>query len=178
LEELKSRKPKFQVDYRIVLPDGTIKHLHTIGHPILNESGDLAEFVGTAMDVTASKAAKKRCGGARVYLADAQRLTRTGSWAWNVATRQSVYWSLENYRLFGFDPEGGIPSDEAFYQRVHPEDRDRVRREVFLEKPDEGSHFDVDFESFFQAERLSMFARQVTPFTTYLAISWNTSAHR
>src|SRR5467141_4407698 len=79
------------------------------------------------------------------YLAEAQRLTRTGSWAWNVATRQSVYWSQENYRLFGFDPEGGIPSDEAFYQRIHPEDRDRVRREVFLERPDEGSHFDVEF---------------------------------
>ncbi len=72
-------------------------------------------------------------------------MTRTGSWAWNVATRQSVYWSKENYRLFGFDPERGIPSDEAFYERVHPEDRDRVRREVFLERPDEGSHFDVDF---------------------------------
>jgi len=47
--------------------------------------------------------------------------------------------------LFGFDPEGAIPSDEAFYQRIHPEDRDRVRREVFLERPDQGSHFDVDF---------------------------------
>jgi PAS domain S-box-containing protein len=79
------------------------------------------------------------------YLAEAQRLTGIGSWAWNVAARQSIYWSQENYRLFGFDPEGAIPSDEAFYQRVHPEDRDRVRREVFLEKPDQGSHFDVDF---------------------------------
>jgi signal transduction histidine kinase len=72
-------------------------------------------------------------------------LTGTGSWAWNVATRQSVYWSQENFRLFDFDPEGGIPSDEAFYRRIHPEDRDRVRREVFLEMPDEGSHFDVEF---------------------------------
>src|SRR5438876_2466574 len=79
------------------------------------------------------------------YLAEAQRLTVIGSWAWNVATRQSVYWSQENYRLFGFDPEGAIPSDEAFYQRIHPEDRDRVRREVFLERPEQGSHFDVDF---------------------------------
>jgi PAS domain S-box-containing protein len=81
------------------------------------------------------------------YLAEAQRLTGIGSWAWNVATRQSVYWSQENYRLFGFDPEGAIPSDEAFYQRIHPEDRDRVRREVFLERPDQGSHFDVDFRT-------------------------------
>jgi PAS domain S-box-containing protein len=79
------------------------------------------------------------------YLAEAQRLTGIGSWAWNVATRQSVYWSQENYRLLGFDPEGAIPADEAFYQRVHPEDRDRVRREVFLERPEQGSHFDVDF---------------------------------
>jgi len=144
-ERAELEKTEFQVDYRIVLPEGMIKHLHTIGHPILNESGDLVEFVGTAMDVTAAKQAEEALRRSESYLADAQRLTRTGSWAWNVATRQSVYWSQENYRLFGFDPEGGIPSDEAFYQRVHPEDRDKVRREVFLERPDEGSHFDVEF---------------------------------
>jgi PAS domain S-box-containing protein len=144
-ERAEIEKTEFQVDYRIVLPDGTIKHLHTTGHPILNESGDLAEFVGTAMDVTAAKQAEEALRRSESYLADAQRLTRTGSWAWNVATRQSVYWSQENFRLFGFDPEGGIPSDEAFYQRIHPEDRDRVRREVFLERPDEGPHFDAEF---------------------------------
>jgi PAS domain S-box-containing protein len=144
-ERAELEKTEFQVDYRIVLADGTIKHLHTIGHPILNESGDLVEFVGTAMDVTAAKQAEEALRRSESYLADAQSLTRTGSWAWNVATRQSVYWSQENYRLFGFDPEAGIPSDEAFYQRIHPEDRDRVRREVFLERPDEGSDFDVDF---------------------------------
>jgi PAS domain S-box-containing protein len=144
-ERAELEKTEFQVDYRIVLAGGTIKHLHTIGHPILDESGDLVEFVGTAMDVTAAKQAEEALRRSESYLTDAQRLTRTGSWAWNVATRQSVYWSQENYRLFGFDPEAGIPSDEAFYQRIHPEDRDRVRREVFLERPDEGSHFDVDF---------------------------------
>src|ERR1700681_3411967 len=144
-ERAELEKTEFQVDYRIVLPDGTIKHLHTIGHPILDESGELVEFVGTAMEVTASKQAEEALRRSEGYLADAQRLTGTGSWAWNVATRQGVYWSQENYRLLGFDPEGGIPSDEAFYQRIHPEDRERVRREVFLERPDEGPHFDVDF---------------------------------
>src|ERR1700686_990715 len=144
-ERAELEKTEFQVDYRIVLPGGTIKHLHTIGHPILNESGDLVEFVGTAMDVTAAKQAEEALRRSEGYLADAQTLTRTGSWAWNVATRQSVYWSQENFRLFGFDPEAGIPSDEAFYRRIHSEDRDRVRREVFLERPDEGAHFDVEF---------------------------------
>src|SRR5580704_12134914 len=54
-ERAEIEKTEFQVDYRIVLPDGTIKHLHTIGRPILNESSDLVEFVGTAMDVTEHK---------------------------------------------------------------------------------------------------------------------------
>jgi PAS domain S-box-containing protein len=144
-ERAEIEKTEFRVDYRILLPGGTIKYLHTTGHPVLNESGDLVEFVGTAMDVTAAKQAEEALRRSESYLADAQRLTCTGSWAWNVATRQSVYWSQENYHLFGFDPKAGIPSDEAFYQRIHPEDRDRIRRDVFLERPDEGSHFDVDF---------------------------------
>jgi PAS domain S-box-containing protein len=46
------KKTAYQVDYRIVLPDGTIKHLHTIGHPVLNESGEPLEYVGTSIDVT------------------------------------------------------------------------------------------------------------------------------
>ena len=39
------------------------------------------------------------------YLAEAQRLSHTGSWAFNVATRQIVHWSQEHFRIFGFDPE-------------------------------------------------------------------------
>ena len=57
-ERAEIEKTELQVDYRVVLPDGTIKHLHTIGHPILNESGDLVEFVGTVMDVTEPKRAE------------------------------------------------------------------------------------------------------------------------
>ena len=59
------QKTDYEADYRIVLPDGTIKHLHAVGHPVLNESGDLVEFVGTAMDVTGRKQREERlCGGA------------------------------------------------------------------------------------------------------------------
>ena len=45
-------KTQYEADYRIVLPDGSIRYQHSVGHPVLNEAGDLVEFVGTAMDTT------------------------------------------------------------------------------------------------------------------------------
>ncbi len=55
-----TRKTDYEADYRIVLPDGTVKHLHAVGHPVLSETGDLAEFVGTVIDVTAAKQAEDK----------------------------------------------------------------------------------------------------------------------
>jgi len=57
------------------------------------------------------------------YLAEAQRLTHTGSWVWEVAGRSALHLSDEWYRLYGFDPEKGPPVWEERLQRVHPEDR-------------------------------------------------------
>jgi PAS domain-containing protein len=55
-------------------------------------------------------------------LAEGQRLTRTGSWTWNAATRK-LRWSEEHFRIFGFDPAQGEPSYEEAIGRIHPEDR-------------------------------------------------------
>src|SRR6202163_2870311 len=57
------------------------------------------------------------------YLAEAQRLTHTGSWAWRVAGRDALHLSEEWYRIYGFDPENGPPAFEERLQRTHPEDR-------------------------------------------------------
>src|SRR5208337_4928509 len=43
------------------------------------------------------------------YLAEAESLSKSGSWAWNPATKEITHWSQERYRLFGFDPQAGIP---------------------------------------------------------------------
>ena len=59
------------------------------------------------------------------YLAEAQSLSHTGSWVLNIAARETIHWSQETYRLYGFDPEEGIPPFEALLQRIHPEDRGR-----------------------------------------------------
>jgi len=60
------------------------------------------------------------------YLAEAQRLSHTGSWAWSPPPGNIRYWSEECYRVQGFDPKGGLPRYEIFLQSVHPDDRARI----------------------------------------------------
>jgi PAS domain S-box-containing protein len=73
------------------------------------------------------------------YLAEAQTLTHTGSWAINPVTRKTIYWSEEMFRIFGLDPQQGLPAAETCWQRMHSEDRDRIRESLdkaFREKAD------------------------------------------
>jgi PAS domain S-box-containing protein len=72
------KKADFKSDFRIVLPDGTVKNIHTIGHPILDESGDILEFVGTVIDVTERKRAEEALRQAQTDLARVSRVTTMG----------------------------------------------------------------------------------------------------
>ena len=60
------------------------------------------------------------------YLAETQKLTHTGSWAWDVRSQKVTHCSEEMYRIFGLDPQQDLPTRKSFRQRVHPEDRNRV----------------------------------------------------
>ncbi len=113
-------------EYRIVLPDGAVKHIHTIRHATLNSSGDLVRLVGTTVDITERKRAEEGLRRSEAYLSEAQRLTRTGSWALDAASREYTYWSDEMFRIFAVDPHGGIPIREAMGRRIHPEDASRA----------------------------------------------------
>jgi PAS domain S-box-containing protein len=66
------------------------------------------------------------------YLVEGQKLTHTGSWAWNPVADKVLYWSEEMFLIFGLDPQNGIPTRDTFRQRVHPEDRDKtsVRQKI------------------------------------------------
>jgi PAS domain S-box-containing protein len=80
------------------------------------------------------------------YLAEAQRLTHTGSWVWQVAGRNAVHLSDEWYRVYGFDAEDGIPTLEQRLQRIHPEDRVKWQ-EAIDRAVREKSEYDVEFRT-------------------------------
>jgi PAS domain S-box-containing protein len=135
-----------EANLRIVLPDGRIKHLHTIAHPVMDASGQIVEIIGTTMDVTERKRIEDSLRRSESHLAEAQRLTHTGSWAWRSVDRAMVHLSEEWYRNYGFDPADGAPPWEEFVERVHPEDRltwKDIARRATVEKTDYDQEFRI-----------------------------------
>ena len=96
-----------------------------------------------ARDITDRLRAEEELRESEACLAEGQRLSHTGSFAWSPATRQSIYWSEEMFRIFGLDPQEGVPSEETFWQRIHPEDLDRVR-ELLLNAADGNMEYEHD----------------------------------
>jgi PAS domain S-box-containing protein len=111
----------FEHEYRLVMPDGAGKYVYVVAHAEREESGQI-KFVGAVMDVTDRRRAEQALRQSETYLAEAQRLSHTGSWAWNLGTKQQ-FWSVETFRIYGFDQNTTEPTRENFLGRVHPDDR-------------------------------------------------------
>jgi PAS domain S-box-containing protein len=117
----------FDFEHRLLMPDGCIKYARVVGHPTTTAGSGNLQFVGAITDITEQKRIEEALLRSEAYLAEGQKLTHTGSWACKIATREMIHSSEEHHRLFGLDPEReGIPLFEEFYDRIHPEDRDRT----------------------------------------------------
>jgi PAS domain S-box-containing protein len=132
----------FDFEHRLLMPDGSVKYVHVVAHALNNVSGSV-EFVGAVMDVTAAKQAEEALRRSESYLAEAQRLTHTGSWAWRVAGGDALHLSDEWYRIYGFDPKEGLSAWEKRLQRMHPEDRAKWR-ETADRAIGEKAHYEVE----------------------------------
>src|ERR1700752_4616934 len=80
------------------------------------------------------------------YLAEAHRLSHTGTWAVKNLNGELavVYWSEESYRIYGLDPRQGLPTRAWVWQQAHPDDRDRLYSET-EEAQRQKKDFEVEF---------------------------------
>jgi len=139
LDHAINEKTDFDIEHRLLMPDGSVKHLHAIARASKTSSRNL-EYVGAVTDVTTTKRNEKMLREREAYLAESQRLSHTGSWALDGTTHEARYWSEEMFRIFGFDPRQGFPRRDQWLQRMHPEDREKVKQQasdrMFIQKVD------------------------------------------
>jgi C4-dicarboxylate-specific signal transduction histidine kinase len=78
LERATEDKSDYEIEFRILLPDGTVKHIHTVGHPVLNGSGELIQFLGSSTDITERKRSEEALRQAQADLARVSRANTMG----------------------------------------------------------------------------------------------------
>jgi PAS domain S-box-containing protein len=121
------RGTSYQAVHRLRRADGEFRWYHVRGEPLRDQQGRIIQWYGLSVDIDDAKKAEDRLRRSEAYLAEAQRLSHTGNWVYDATTMHYLYWSDEGYRIWGFDPLQGIPSRENMWQRIHPDDRDKVR---------------------------------------------------
>ena len=129
-QEARRQKRDYTLEFRIVLPDGTVKYLESNEQYVFSARGELVETMGTNVDITERKRAEDALRRGEAWLAQAQRLSHTGTWVLNGTTMRFLYWSDESYRIWGFDPLKGLPTRDEMWERIHPDDRERLWGEV------------------------------------------------
>ena len=92
--------------------------------------GHILKWYGTLTDIEDRKRAEQALKRSEAYLADAQRLSHVGTWAFATTSKKAAYWSEENFLIWALDPQQGPPEQDMVLQRVHPEDRERVSQGV------------------------------------------------
>ncbi|HLY97744.1 MAG TPA: PAS domain S-box protein, partial [Candidatus Angelobacter sp.] len=106
-----------EVSFRARNAEGGYRWFLSRAEPVRAANGTLLHWIGVNLDIEERKQAE-------LYLAEGQRLTHTGSWAFTPAGFE--YWSSELFQIHGLDPKGSPPTTEEYLALVHPEDREAV----------------------------------------------------
>ena len=132
----------FELEARIKGKDGQYRWFLIQDNPLRDERGRVIRWYGTRTDIEDRKRAQEALGRSEAYLAEAQRLTHTGSWAFEPG--EAGYFSDESLRIWGFDPAQGPPDMQTALHRIHPDDRERVLEES-MKAARERRNFDFEF---------------------------------
>jgi PAS domain S-box-containing protein len=121
-----SRTAPFQYERRVRRKDGQYRWFLVQYKPFLDQEGKVIRWYTTGTDIDDRKRAEEKLRRSEWNLLEAQRLGHTGSWSIDIAS-ETVTASPEMLRLVGFKPGEDCSSEAYHFNKVHPEDRERVQ---------------------------------------------------
>src|SRR5262249_30935802 len=111
----------FKAEARLLSKQGEYRWFLVLFNPLKDDQGQIIRWYATGTDIEDRKRAEGGQRRSEAYLAEAQRLSHTGSFGWEVSSGE-LCWSAETFRIFEFEPNSKV-TIEAILQRTHPEDR-------------------------------------------------------
>jgi PAS domain S-box-containing protein len=111
---------EYDIEFRVIRPDGATRWIHERGVLIVNEQGKPYRASGISTDVTERRRAEEERRRHEAILAEAERISLTGSSCWRLPSGELI-WSQEMYRIFDFDPNIA-PTADMVRARIHPDD--------------------------------------------------------
>jgi PAS domain S-box-containing protein len=122
------RGQPYDVDHRLRRADGVYRWFRSRGIPVRDAEGHVIRWYNLLTDIDERRQAEEKLRLSEAYLAEAQKLSLTGSFGCKVSTGE-MSWSEETFRIFGYD-RATKPAVEAILQRVHPEDKAMVQEQI------------------------------------------------
>ncbi|MEH2079573.1 MAG: EAL domain-containing protein [Nostoc sp.] len=150
IERAMSTGESYKLILRVSQTYGFTIYIEEIGHAEFNTDGKVIRLYGTAQDVTERQAALNECKQveeelqrSETLLATAQKIAHLGSWEWYLESQKQI-WSAETFCIFGLNPTELAPTQAAFLQMLHPEDRPVLQRHL-LQAIANGNPFNLEY---------------------------------
>jgi PAS domain S-box-containing protein len=126
LRKIVQEKKQEWVEFRVIRPDGDLRHTYAAGGPVLNPQGRVVRVVGIAADITERKRAEDELRTLTQRLSLATRAASMGVWELNLS-RNTAIWDDMMFQIFGI-PKKTRVTRKDWEQLIHGDDRTKVER--------------------------------------------------
>jgi PAS domain S-box-containing protein len=118
---------RFEDEYRVLHPDGSVRWIRDRGFPVRNPQGEVVRVVGLAQEVTALKQAQEALRlSEEQFVQLAENLSKQVLWIYAPAQQRLLFVSSAYEEIWGRPRSAAYDPNHSFADAIHPEDRDRV----------------------------------------------------
>jgi PAS domain S-box-containing protein len=118
----------YDIDHRLRRADGVYRWFHSRGLSLRDAKGRVVRWYNLLTDIDERRRGEEKLRRSEAYLSEAQKLSHTGSFGWNVSSGE-IFWSEETYKIFEY-ARAVKPRSELVLQRIHPDDRDLAQQTI------------------------------------------------